>query len=99
MMPTLAKGRDECSKSPAPATSGSAGDALPTGTPWSAGTITTSFPKNRRLDADERELIVRAIGLYDIHPDAAYTFDDRRLKRLARGFCRTRCLDLVADPS
>lgn len=56
-------------------------------------------PENRRLDADERELIVRAIGLYDIHPDAAYTFDDRRLKRLARGFCRTRCLDLVADPS
>ncbi len=55
-------------------------------------------PENRRWDADEREWIARAIGLYDVLPNAMYSFEDRQLKRLARGFCQTRRLDLVAHP-
>jgi hypothetical protein len=33
----------------------------------------TSTAENRVWDADEREWIVRAIGLYDFHPDAEFT--------------------------
>src|SRR6266581_5511348 len=57
------------------------------------------FISERRLwDAEECELIARAIGLYDISPDAAFS-NERWLKSLAREFCRTRRLNLVVEPA
>ena len=50
------------------------------------------LPENRVWDADEVELVVRAIGLYDLYPNAAYLSEDHWLKRVARDFCRTRHL-------
>jgi hypothetical protein len=56
------------------------------------------IPENRAWDTSECELIVKAIGLYDIHPDAADPSNDRWLKRQAREFCQTGRLNLTADP-
>jgi hypothetical protein len=56
------------------------------------------IPENRDWDADEIELVSKAIGLYDISTDAARLSGDRWLKRRAREFCRTGRLTLLADP-
>jgi hypothetical protein len=55
------------------------------------------IPENREWDPEECELISRAIGLYDISPDASYGAE-KWLKRRAIEFCRTGRLILTADP-
>jgi hypothetical protein len=55
------------------------------------------IPEQRIWDAEECELIARAIGLCEISPAAAYS-SDRWLKRRAREFWRTGRLNLSADP-
>jgi hypothetical protein len=57
------------------------------------------IPETRSWDAVETEQIVKAIGLDDVYPNAAYSSNDRWLKRLTREFCRTRRLNLSAVPS
>jgi len=56
------------------------------------------IPENREWDADEIELVSKAIGLYAISPDAARLSGERWLKRRAREFCETGRLNLTADP-
>jgi len=51
------------------------------------------IPERRAWDAEECELIARAIGLYD------FSSDERWLKSLAREFCLTRRLNLVVEPA
>jgi hypothetical protein len=52
------------------------------------------IPENREWDAGEVELVVRAIGLYDIHPDSAFEGDSAWLRSVTKEFCATRHLNL-----
>src|SRR5712691_3755405 len=56
------------------------------------------IPERRSWDTEECELVARAIGLYDISPDSAFS-DERWLKSLTREFCRTRRLNLTVAPA
>jgi hypothetical protein len=54
--------------------------------------------ENRRWDADDREHIAKAIGLYDIIPsDSVDSANERWLKRRAREYCSQGWLTLAAD--